>query len=181
MVDPRHYLARERLKDGTEVTIRAIRASDGPAILAAFGELDRESVYRRFFSPKKELSDAELKQLTEVDFRRVTALVVTTQTHGVETLVGGGRYATDSKDHPHSGELAFLTAAPYRGRGIAGLLFRHLGMLAKEAGISRFEADVLGENQSMLNVFRRSGLLMTQRREGNAIHLTIELRKEDSA
>ena len=77
MVDFSNYLARETLKDGTEVTVRAIRPDDGPAILEAFRALDAESIYRRFFSPKKELSDAELKQLTDVDFQSVMALVVT--------------------------------------------------------------------------------------------------------
>jgi RimJ/RimL family protein N-acetyltransferase len=181
MVDPRHYLVRETLQDGTEVAIRAIRASDGPAILAAFGQLDRESIYRRFFSPKKELSDAEIKQLTEVDFKQVTALVVTTQADGVETLLGGGRYAVEEGERPQSAELAFLTTASYRGRGIASLLLRHLTRLAQEAGLTRLEADVLAENQAMLNVFRRSGLLMTQRREGNVIHLTLEVNREESA
>ena len=79
MVDFSNYLAREKLKDGTEVTVRAIRPDDGPAILEAFRELDAESIYRRFFSPKKELSDAELKQLTDVDFQSVMALVATAQ------------------------------------------------------------------------------------------------------
>ena len=177
MIDPRDYLARERLKDGTEVAIRAVRASDGPAILAAFGQLDRESIYRRFFSPKKELSDAELKQLTEVDFSQVVALVVTAQKGGIETLLAGGRYAVDAGDRPQSAELAFLTGGAYRGQGIASLLLRHLTLPARETGLSRFEADVLGENQSMLNVFRRSGLPMTQRREGNVVHVTLELQR----
>ena len=43
------------------------------------------------FSPKKELSDSELKELTDVDFSQVVALVVTTQKKDGET--GGGRYA----------------------------------------------------------------------------------------
>ena len=175
MVDPRNYLARETLKDGTEVTIRAIRADDGPRILDAFKVLDRESIYRRFFSPKKELSDAELTQLTEVDFSQVSALVVTTQRDGVEILLGGGRYAVEAGDRPQSAELAFLTGGAYRRQGIASLLLRHLTLLARETGLSRFEADVLGENQSMLNVFRRSGLPMTQRREGNVTHVTLAL------
>jgi GNAT superfamily N-acetyltransferase len=175
MVDPRNYLARETLKDGTEVNVRAIRADDGPRILDAFNTLDRESIYRRFFSPKKELSDAEVTQLTEVDFSQVLALVVSTQRDGVETLFGGGRYAVEAGGRPQSAELAFLTGGAYRGRGIASLLLRHLTLLAREAGLSRLEADVLGENQSMLNVFRRSGLPMTQRREGNVVHVTLSL------
>jgi RimJ/RimL family protein N-acetyltransferase len=175
VADHRNYLAREILKDGTEVTIRAIRAGDSARILEAFNALDRESIYRRFFSPKKELSDAELRQLTEVDFSQVSALVVTAQKNGVETLIGGGRYVIEGGDRPQRAELAFLTGEAYRRQGIASLLLRHLTLLAREAGLLQLEADVLAENQSMLNVFRRSGLPMTQRREGNVVHVTLTL------
>jgi RimJ/RimL family protein N-acetyltransferase len=172
--DLANYPVHDRLKDGTEVAVRAIRPEDGAAILEAFRELDAESIYRRFFSPKKELSDAELKHLTDVDCRTVTALVVTAQ-DGVEILLGGGRLATEDGDHPQSAELAFLTAGAHRGRGIASLLLRHLTRLGREAGLSRLEADVLGENQAMLNVFRRSGLPLAQRREGSVVHVTLAL------
>jgi RimJ/RimL family protein N-acetyltransferase len=175
VVDPRNYLAHENLKDGTEVTVRAIRAADAAGILHAFNKLDPESIYRRFFSPKKELSDAQLKHLTEVDFSQVSALVVTTQRDGAEILLGGGRYAVEAGERPQSAELAFLTGGAYRGQGVASLLLRHLKLLAQEAGLLRLEADVLAENQSMLNVFRRSGLPMTQRRERNVLHVTLSL------
>jgi hypothetical protein len=69
-MDPRSYAVKETLKDGTAVTIRAIRAEDSSSVLQAFKGMDKESVYRRFFSPKKELSPAELEQLTDVDFGR---------------------------------------------------------------------------------------------------------------
>jgi GNAT superfamily N-acetyltransferase len=175
MREHRHYLAHETLKDGTKVTVRAIRESDAAAILSAFGRLDRESVYRRFFSPKKELSDAELRQLTVVDFDQVTALVVTTEREGAETLIGGGRFAVEAGEQPQSAELAFLTLPDYRGRGIASLVLRHLTTLARDAGIARFEADVLAENRSMLDVFRHSELAAAQKRDGNVVHLTLAL------
>ena len=176
MVDFSNYLAHDKLKDGTEVTVRAIRRDDGPAILKAFTELDTESIYRRFFSPKKELSDAELKQLTDVDFESVMALVATALEDGAEILLGGGRLAKEGGEQPQSAEFAFLTAGAQRGRGIASLLLRHLTILGREAGLSRLEADVLCENQAMLNVFRRSGLPLLQRREGNVIHVALALR-----
>ena len=94
-MDPRNYTASEVLKDGTAVTIRAIRREDKGRLLQAFKSLDRESVYRRFFSPKKELSDSELDQLTDVDFSQVVALVVATQGADGEILIGGGRYAAE--------------------------------------------------------------------------------------
>jgi hypothetical protein len=42
-------------------------------------------------------------------------------------------------------------------------------------GISRFEGDVLAENQPMLAVLRQSGLPMEQQQEGNIIHVTLSL------
>jgi RimJ/RimL family protein N-acetyltransferase len=180
VVNPSTYLAKETLKDGTEVIIRAIRREDSGSVLEAFKSLDREAVYRRFFSPKKELSDAELKQLTDVDFSRVVALVVTTKTNNGETLIAGGRYAVEGPESSRAAELAFLTDEDYRGRGIASLLLSHLIRLAQEAGVSRLEADVLADNHPMLVVFRSSGLPMRQRRDGSVIHVTLELEPDPS-
>jgi RimJ/RimL family protein N-acetyltransferase len=177
MMDSRSYVAKEILKDGTVVTIRAIRREDGETILETFKTLDRESVYRRFFTPKKDLTPAEIKQLTDVDFNEVVALVATTQERDGETLISGGRYAVD-RAAPVEAELAFMTDSNYRGRGIAGLILRHLVRIAQESGVSRFEAEVLAENQPMLAVFRRSGLPMRLKRDGSALHVTLSLQTD---
>ena len=176
LVDPRNYLVADTLRDGTVVTIRAIRPDDRGRLLEAFKKLDRASIYRRFFNPKRELTDAELKQFTEVDFDHVVALVVTTKAENAEIMVAGGRYVTAPSSR--SAEVAFTTEKAYQGRGIAGLLLARLARIAREKGVSQFEAYVLAENQPMLSVFRRSGLPMQQRSEGNAIHVALSLAPE---
>jgi RimJ/RimL family protein N-acetyltransferase len=175
MADPRSYYAQETLKDGTPVTIRAIRKDDKERLLQAFRALDREAVYRRFFSPKKNLTSTELEQVTDVDFRQVVALVATSQVNGEEILVGDGRYAAAKGENPECAEIAFIVAEPYRGRGIASLLLRHLTRIAQEAGLSAFEAEVLAYNAPMLAVFLRSGLPICRRHEGYLVHVTLSL------
>ena len=59
MIDTRNYSAPDKLKDGTPVTVRAIRAGDREAIAAAFAELDRDSIYTRFFTYKKQLTETD--------------------------------------------------------------------------------------------------------------------------
>jgi RimJ/RimL family protein N-acetyltransferase len=177
MMDPQNYAASETLKDGTPVTIRAIRHDDGNTILDAFKKLDRDSVYRRFCSPKKDLTAAELEQLTDVDFSQVVALVVTAQGKDGEILIGGGRYARDGMGSV-SAELAFTIDSNYRGGGIATLILRHLVRIAREAGVSRLEADVLAENQPMLALFRHSGFPMQLRRDGGVLHVTLSLQPD---
>ena len=177
MAYPRNYYAQETLKDGTLVTVRAIRKDDKRRILDAFRALDREAVYRRFFSPKEDLTDAELEQVTDVDFRQVVALVATvSQADGEEIVIGDGRYVADEGNNPKRAELAFLIAEPYRGRGIASLLLRHLASIAQDADLSAFEADVLAYNAPMFAVFQRSGLPIHRRSEGDIVHVTLSLR-----
>jgi RimJ/RimL family protein N-acetyltransferase len=176
VIDARNYTASETLRDGAPVTVRAIRRDDGSGILAAFDRLDRESVYTRFFTYKKELSDADLNGLTDVDFDHVVALVVTADAGDFETLIGGGRYCSEAPLRGvQSAELAFITANDYRGRGVAGLILKHLVLIGRAQGVLRFEADVLAQNQAMLAVFRHSGLALKQQREGNVVHVVLPL------
>jgi len=176
VINARNYTASETLRDGTPVTIRAIRREDSNRLLAAFDHLDRETVYTRFFTYKKGLADAVLKNLTDVNFDHVVALVVTTRKGDDENLIGGGRYCSElALRGSQSAELAFLTDNDYRGRGIASLILRHLILIGRNQGLLWFEADVLPQNQAMLAVFKRSGLLMKQRREGNVVHVTLSL------
>lgn len=158
MSDARHYFAADALADGTPVIVRAIRVSDRSAILSAFKGLDRESIYTRFFTYKKALSDQELHAITDVDFDRVVALVAIGPPEKGAPLIGGGRYAAAAGlDAGNSAELAFISGEEWRGRGVASLLLRHLARIARERGLTRFEAEVLAQNGSMLAVFRRSG------------------------
>jgi RimJ/RimL family protein N-acetyltransferase len=175
MLDPHPYKAREFLKDGTPVTIRSIHPDDSSGILNAFNRLDRDSIYRRFFRLKKELTATELQQLTQDDTGRVVALVVTTQMEEGELLMGGGRFVLDPADAPQTASMAFLTDVRFHGRGVASLILAHLIRIARQAGLVRFEADVLAENQPMLRVFRSCGLRMEERRRGSVIQVTLSL------
>jgi hypothetical protein len=68
---PGHYVFSETLRDGTTVTVRAARANDGEKIRCAFRNLERHTVYTRFFGYKSDVSDAELARMTWVDFERI--------------------------------------------------------------------------------------------------------------
>ena len=92
--DIANYTAVEKLRDQRPVTIRAIRAGDKDLFREAFNGLEAGSVYLRFFGPRKELTERELIQATEVDFTRTVALVACIQESAGERIIGGGRYFT---------------------------------------------------------------------------------------
>jgi len=176
MTGARDFSAKETLRNGIEVVIRAVRPDDRERIAEAFAKLDRESVYTRFFSYKGALSDAELRQIETMDFVRDVMLVVTTGVGGRETVIASARYIVlpDSAGPPRA-EVAFTVEEDFQGNGIAGRLLAHLARLARANGVAGFDADVLPQNQAMLSVFRRSGLPVTTRREGGVVHLSLAL------
>src|SRR5262249_20428845 len=55
------------LRDGSEVLIRPVRASDAPLLADGFARLSARSRLQRFLSPKHALSAAELRFLTDID------------------------------------------------------------------------------------------------------------------
>ena len=174
--DVMHYMVTEHLRNGSEVTIRAIRPEDKRLLLAAFKELDEDTVYTRFFAPKMEITDHELKWATEIDFFRHVALVACIQESGQERIIGIGRYvAPTESDRPESAEVAFVVEEDYQGLGIASILLRHLVVIGRGHGISRFEAEVLPQNRAMLRVFGRAGLPVTTASSGRSVHVSIFL------
>ena len=177
----RDYSVSDVMKDGTRVTIRAVRPGDRNRFLAAFRLLEKDSIYTRFFSHRNELSDPEIDRAVNVDFMREVALVVTTETVRGEIIIASGRYiSTEGAGTESSAELAFVVAEDYQGRGIASRLLAHLAVLARYQNLARFEADVLSQNSAMLAVFRRAGFPTQQRRDGNVIHLTLALAADNS-
>ncbi len=169
-----NYSVTETLRDGRQVTIRAVRTDDKGRMADAIRQTSPESFYRRSFSPKRDLGDDELKRLTEAYFANVVALVAIMKEEGQERIVGGGRYIRTGAQ-AETAEVAFLIDDAYQGVGIGSRIFKHLAALARASGIIKFEAEVLPSNEGMLRLFGRSGLPVARTMTRDSVHVTIEL------
>jgi GNAT superfamily N-acetyltransferase len=164
MADAAKYSAVERLRDGRQIEIRALRPTDEEALLAAVDRTSAQSLRRRFFGAKRHFSESEKAFFLDVDFINHVALVAVAEGADGRFIVGGGRYVVV---RPGTAELAFAVIDEYQGMGIGAALMRHLAVLARRARIKQLIAEVLPENLPMLKVFRNSGLgLQTKRRAG---------------
>jgi RimJ/RimL family protein N-acetyltransferase len=175
-IDLRDCSVMHVLTDGTTIRIRPVRPDDKPRFRDAFANLERGSIYRRFLSYKKELTDADLEHATEVDFDRVVALIATVGSGDAETIIAGARYVSEPGPDSHcNAEIAFLVEEDYQRRGIAGCLLDRLVRIACAKGLSQLHADVLANNRPMLTVFERSGLPMRKTQFQEVIHITLSL------
>ena len=170
------------LRDGTPRLIRTARADDRQRIVAAFEKLDRQTIYTRYFSPKKNLSETELGRLDAPDFDRFIMLVATLGSGADETVIAAAVCVVLETTGPdRAAEVAFTVEEDYQRQGLASKLLATITGIARSRGISRLEADVLAGNVAMLSVFTRSGLPMTTSRSGDVIHIVLDLAPETPA
>ncbi len=178
---PVKFTRHETLRNGTPVLIRAIRHDDRERIIAAFRKLDAETIYTRFFSAKRELSEVDLGRIDANDFVRAAILVATLPADDDEIIIGGGAYTVNSPPGaPLSAEVSFTIEEDYHGQGLAGIFMRLLTEIGRQRGVQRFEAEVLAGNPAMLAVFKHSGLPMTRRTEDGVVHVEMDLRASAS-
>ena len=179
--DVLNYTSREELRDRRSVIIRAIRPDDKGSLIDTLNKVSPESLYLRLFSGKRKFSDEEMNQITAVDFVNVVALVAVLE-DGIDRIVGGGRYIrVEPSGTEQRAEVAFLIDDAHQGLGLGSRLFKHLAAIARESGITQFEAEVLPTNAGMLKVFTRSGLPIAKTASRDSVHLEITLTPAEAA
>jgi RimJ/RimL family protein N-acetyltransferase len=172
MAEAADYSARENLRDGRPLKIRALRPDDRADMLAAIGRTSMQSLQRRFFVPKKGFSEREMAFFLDIDFESHVALVAQVDEDGHPIIAGGGRFIVVQPGHA---EIAFVVVDAYQGQGIGTILMHHLAVLARDAGLKELIAEVLPENTAMLKVFRKFGFRPSPKRDPQVVHLVLQL------
>ena len=117
--------------------------------------LSSETRYKRFMLTLRELSQAKLKYLTDVDQSRHVALVATIAREGGEVEVGVVRYIVDPAGT--GCEFAIEVDDAWQGSGLAGILMHLLMDVARSRGLATMEGIVLSTNRRMLKFTRSLG------------------------
>jgi GNAT superfamily N-acetyltransferase len=172
MTNAANYSAREILRDGGVIEIRALRPEDEAGMLAAVERTSAQSLQRRFFVTKRHFSDKERTYFMEVDFAKHVALVATALENHRPVIVGGGRYIVFE---PGRAEMAFTVVDDWQGRGIGSILMRHLIHIARDSALGELTAEILPENAAMLKVFDKFGFRPAPRRDPQTVHLELKL------
>ena len=135
------------LADGRTARLRPIRPDDGPALRSFGRRLSTETVYFRFFSPRRSIGDEEIAHYVTLDYQDRLALVAVIEGE----LVAVARYdrcekppaeaAATAAQGMSSGpqaqldeaEVAFVVRDDHQGRGLGTVLLEHLASAAFRA------------------------------------------------
>lgn len=162
---------RLRLRDGSEVVVRPIRAGDKRALAGAFARLSERSRYQRFMTAINELSQAQLRYLTEVDHSDHEALVAFDPESG--DGVGVGRFVR--LEDRRTAEAAVTVVDEWQGRGLGTVLCRLLAERARDEGIERLSAMLLATNEQMQDVLGALGPTKVISRHAGTVQVEVEI------
>jgi acetyltransferase len=150
---PTHLVSNWQLADGTNITIRPIRAEDAELSQAFVRNLSQETRYFRFMNSVQELSEAMLVKFTQIDYSREMALIAVTHEHGVEIELGVARFAINPD--AESCEFAIVLSDEMHGKGLGQKLMNVLFDAARSKGLRVMEGEVLKNNENMLKLMTR--------------------------
>ena len=169
---PSQYETEVLLKDGSRMMLRPIRREDTDSWLAFVSRLSRRTKYLRFHSLPK-LTMEEAIRFCTVDYINTFAFVAEVLGDQRQDIVAIGRYYR--LPIKHSAEVALVIEDAYQGKGIGTKLMEWLTNVARENGITTFEADVLAENEEMMTVFRDYGFHITSELQEGVYHVTLPI------
>lgn len=178
MAEPGRWHERDvELRDGTQVHVRPIRPGDDALLQDTVARMSERSVYFRFFSPLKRLPEAMARKLARVDYQDRFALVAVAREGADEGILGVARY--DRAAGTDAAEVAVAVVDEVQRQGLGSHLLSMLTQVAAEHGLKTFTLIVLPENQSMLALLRKMGLIHRAVFKGGLYEISFEIRSGD--
>jgi RimJ/RimL family protein N-acetyltransferase len=166
------------LADASRFPVRPITPVSKPLIAAAMKRLSPESIRRRFFGPRRDLSELELHRLTAMDGWNQYALGACARgTDGTPEGIGVTRFVR-TPDHSNTAEIAITVVDAYQGRGIGKALVARLADAATARGIRQLHAIVLPDNAAIIGLIQRYAPWARWRRDGDNLMAVIPLPAE---
>jgi RimJ/RimL family protein N-acetyltransferase len=140
------------LPSGSRVLIRPIAADDKDKLERGLRQLSDESIRKRFLAAKPRFTRAELRYLTEVDGINHIALVAVLE-DDPDQLVAVAR-CVRLPDRVATAEMAIVVGDPWQNQGLGRAMATALADAALAAGIRRFAATMLGDNEPARRLMR---------------------------
>jgi acyl-CoA synthetase (NDP forming)/GNAT superfamily N-acetyltransferase len=169
ITDAKQFREFVLLRDGQSVLLRTGTQRDRPALEAMLSRVSSDSLRMRFMGTMAQVPPSIVDNLCGEDPRDRACLLAVIGEEPDVRVVGFGNYV--ALGARNAAEVAFLVDDEFQGRGISTLLLERLAGIAAGVGFVAFEADVLFENQQMMNVIRDSGFESRRVLDGGSYHL----------
>jgi acetyltransferase len=157
---PVQYIWETQAKNGTDITIRPIRAEDEDALRVFHHSLSDRTVYLRFmqaFDLNERTTHARLARICFTDYNREIALATEVKADGSQRRIVGVSRLSRLYHSELEAEFRMLVSDDWQGQGLGKELVRRTIDVARQEGVHKLVAHILKENQQMLHMCESLG------------------------
>ena len=161
------------LKDGSMALLRPIRPEDEEAHREFDNKLTKEDRYKRFFGEIPQFSHEQLAKMTQIDYDREMAFIVTQRRDDVWQTIGVSRVLMDTDNLV--AEFAVVVRSDIKGLGLGRILMQSVIDHCKRQKVEKIEGLTLPENAGMIGLAKKLGFKVTRDFEEGTIVMTMPL------
>ncbi|MBF0413404.1 MAG: GNAT family N-acetyltransferase [Desulfamplus sp.] len=172
---PFEYESEDETIDHEKIFIRPIKPNDAPLVIQHFLSLSPKSVYYRFFTPLKQISQSMLIRLTQIDYDREIALIALMGEGDDQIMVGVARVIFEHGGK--KGEFSVVLGDKWHGKGIGLALLKRCLSFASKKGLETVWGIVLAENRQMLKLAKKLGFKAQYVAGSSECEIEIDLEK----
>jgi acetyltransferase len=157
---PDEYIKGVVLPGGQKVTLRPIKPEDEELERVMIGKFSRQSLYYRFFGYVNHFSHDMISRFTHNDYDREIAIIAEVREEDRTEMIGVVRLVADADNE--NAEYAIAIPDPWQGKGLGSTLTDYILAIARKRGIQKVFANVLIDNEGMIQIFKKRGFRFVQ-------------------
>ncbi|MDR5761608.1 GNAT family N-acetyltransferase [Caballeronia sp. LZ035] len=159
---------------GMRITVRPIRPEDEDAHRAFVAANTAEDLRLRFFGAVRSFDHSQLARMTQIDYDREMALIVTRiDDAGTGETLAVARAIADPDNE--TAEFAVAARSDMKGRGLGGLLLSRIIDYERKRGTRWLVGEALRENAGMIALARRAGFEVTKTEDPGVVGFKMRL------
>lgn len=142
----------EKMKDGTEVTVRLLVPQDIDRLMEFYASLPEDDRrYLKFNVMDRKAVAERLRRVDSGDDIRIVAV------HGGLIVASGALELSGDAWSKHQGEIRVIVAHPFQKRGLGTIMIRELYFIAVQNRVQTIVARMMRPQVGAQKIFRRLG------------------------
>ena len=175
---PQELAEEIELPDGQRLDLRPVVPEDGPQLNAMVERTPPEQVRMRFFQALSSLPQELAARLTQIDYDREMALVITDKGQPGRAKLFGMVHISADPDL-EGAEYDIMLDPSVAGMGLGPMLMHRIVEYARRRGIREIFGEVLRENKPMLRINEAMGFQI-EPSEGDPDLVYVSLRLDEA-
>lgn len=173
---PKELESQITLKNETIAILRPIKPEDERAHQEFDQSLSKEDRYRRFFGELPQFNHDQLAKMTQIDYDREMAFIVSQPYKSTYKTLGVSRVLMDPDNY--SAEFSVIVRSDCQGLGLGKVLMQAAIKHCQSLGVSTIEGITLPENTGMIELSKKLGFSVTRDFEEGTVNMRLKIGSE---